>query len=108
MLQNYGRKNGRKDPSQKEEGYLPFPLNQHLSSLKSYSPGLPHLFSPPSLLESTFMGCYKTVVFSFLFPFIYSIRTVPQDGKIQPPCPQETNTSLLLKAFKNIKVGSGG
>lgn len=98
MLQNYGKKNGRKEPSQKEEGCLPFPLKQHLPPLKSYSAGLQNLFSPPSLL-----GCYKTAVFSFIFPFIYSVRTVPQDGKIQPPCPQETNTSSLLRAFGTLQ-----
>lgn len=75
--------------------YLSFPLNKHLSSLKSYSTDLPHLFFPSSLLPGEhFIGCYKMVVFSFVFPFIYSIRTVPQGGKIQPPCPQESNNSL--------------
>lgn len=75
---------------------------------KSCSAGWPHLFLLPSLMKTTFMGCYKTVVFSCTSLFIYSIRTVTQDGNIQPPCPQEPNPSLLLRAFKSTNVGSCG
>jgi len=79
MLQNYGKKKW-------EKGALP--ERERLSALSSeptsiISEELQGRFTTcvlTSLPESTFMGCYKTAVFSFIFPFAYAIRTVPQGG----------------------------
>ena len=97
------RKNGRKEPSQKEKGYLPFPLNRHPSSLRSYRADLPHVFLPPSRKVHLWAATRQ-----LYFPLFFLLHM--QSGQFHKvdPVPQETNTSPLLRAFKNIKAGSCG
>lgn len=44
-----------------------------------------------------------------VLPFSYiQSEQLPKMGKHKPPCPQEPNPSLLLRAFKSTNVGSCG
>lgn len=72
-------------------------------SLECYNARLPNTLLVTLLLESTFMGSYRKVVFSLFFHLYIQSGQSYNIGK--PPRPQKINASSLLRAFKT-KIGS--